>query len=335
MDQDHAGRDSGSTPAARPADGRTTRRGRRMSVLVLVAVLVAMSGVAAVALLRDDGARDTAMAYLEALSRGDGTTAAGLDERGRRDVVAGASLPGSMDLAGDAGLAMASERLSAPAVHDVERHGSTDPAAPATFAVDVSYTLAGRTHRAALELERVREGGRADEWQVLTPLLTDVRIAGAVDGALGIVTDPADDQWAETARLLYPGVYDLTVPTAGFTPTSTPLVVAPDGLNRTVDVPAPTLSPTPELVVAVQAELDARLAACLTVPAPAESCGRYRVLSFSPSPLITSLEPGTFLASGNATIEWSRGPITIDVTFSGTFEYRDGVVTDMNVSVDD
>lgn len=307
-------------------------RGRRWTIVALVAVLLSMGGITAAAFGQDRvGARDAASAYLTALADGDGQAAAGLDEAGRRQMIenlTGATPPGFTDLIGTDGLSMAAERLSAPAVHAVDLHGDGVDGIPRTATAHASYTLAGRTHRATLELASA--GGTHGGWQVTTPLLTDVRITGPVNGVLGIDdTSTAAESGTASARLLYPGVYELAASADGFTPTSARLGVTSDGSLGTLHVVAPQPPPDAALVSALQSALDDHLASCVDArPTPGITCGREPLLSISQSPVLTLVRPGVFESSGTATFtDGYTARYSTPVLAGGTFEYRDGAVT--------
>jgi len=186
---------------------------RRRSWLILSLVVVALAGwsVGGTMVTRHnkDAPLEPVREYLDAIARGDATTAnAMVDPSGFAEDV-------DLDLLTDKVLGAATQRI---VVDDVRLAYGVDLDAD-VVPVQITYTVADQQGRAELRVERVGStAGLLDEWRVMDPLLVPAgaqSLIPALDRTpVGDTVFPvggyASDGWPERRFFVYPAAYELT-----------------------------------------------------------------------------------------------------------------------------
>jgi hypothetical protein len=190
------------------ASWRPSKRAKVAALVLAVLLVVGVTGGIVVFNHNVDAPVDAVRAYVDAIARGDATTANRLaDPKRFGDGV-------DPKLLTDEVLRSAKERISVKEVHLDDGNASSD-----VVAVRVEYSL-GTNQGATVLLRAKRSGTTAGvfhEWQILDPLLVPVRVETnepqLETASLGAATVPVSGSdyggFPEHRFFVYPGVYDL------------------------------------------------------------------------------------------------------------------------------
>ena len=266
-----------TTPA--PASG-PSRRAKISALVLAVLLVVGVTGGILVTNHNVDAPVDAVREYVEAIARGDATTANRLvDPAGFADGV-------DPDLLTDEVLRSAKQRIE---IEDVNLYFDADLSAD-VVGVQVEYDL-GQNRGATVVLRAKRAGTTAavlHDWRVIDPLLVPVslganepRVDTARFGAATVPVGGMGSGWPQRRFFVYPGVYALrgrdsryvTAEPKDVVATSTGYDERPANTGGQVVESWLAYRATPELLRAVDSKLTPHLTACFAaVPNVPRDC---------------------------------------------------------------
>jgi hypothetical protein len=289
------------------ASWRPSKRAKISALVLAVLLVVGVTGGIVVFNRNVDAPVDAVRAYVDAIARGDATTANRLADPKR--------FGDSVDpkLLTDEVLRSAKERITVGEVRRYEGDASSD-----VVTVQVEYTL-GAQYRSTVMLRAQRSGTTAGvfhEFRVIDPLLVPVRVEVTeprLDTAsLGAATIPVGgltgNGWPERRVFVYPGVYELRGHESRYlsAPPST-IVAMTNGYDaRPADTTGQAVhgalnyAATPELTGIVEDKLADHVTACLAAApkVPANCPEEIRTyadfatdLRLDSGPVIESIQP--------------------------------------------